>query len=231
MKIIVLTDVHANLPALKAALADMRREGYDAAFHTGDAVGLGPWPAETVDLLGSVPRLALLAGNHDLWMCSGVPQGSARWLEDHYLWLRGQVLRRHRTAAAAWPLLTEHEFGGVRTAFAHYALDAGGRLELEVTARVAADLDAMAGRHSSLLVFHGHRHKASDIKGRVRYINPGALGCWHKPAARYCVARFSGGRVTVQHKAVPYDWDELLKGYADRKVPDARRILGSYFAK
>ena len=72
MKIVVFTDTHANLPALKALAVEIRREGYDAAFHTGDAVGIGPWPAETIDLLGEIPRLSLLTGNHDAWLCCGL---------------------------------------------------------------------------------------------------------------------------------------------------------------
>ena len=68
MKIVVFTDTHANLPALKAMAREIKREGYDAAFHTGDAVGIGPWPAETIELLGEMPRLSLLTGNHDAWM-------------------------------------------------------------------------------------------------------------------------------------------------------------------
>jgi protein phosphatase len=51
MKIAVMTDVHANLPALAAALDAIRREGCEALFHTGDAIGIGPYPAECLDLL------------------------------------------------------------------------------------------------------------------------------------------------------------------------------------
>ncbi len=36
MKIIVMTGIHANLPALQAALAAARQEGYDALYHPGD---------------------------------------------------------------------------------------------------------------------------------------------------------------------------------------------------
>ena len=232
MKIVVFTDTHANLPALKALNRDIRREGYDAAFHTGDAVGIGPWPAETVEFLGEIPRLTLLSGNHDAWMCGGLPKGAARWLEEHYAWLSAQVSSRHLSAAAAWPCLTEHEFEGVRAAFVHYALnDCGRQVSLPISEHIPSDLDALRGRHSSLMVFHGHRHKASDLKGKVRYVNPGSLGCWHKPAARYAVIRFHKGKAVIQHKAVPYDETALLNGFLDRKVPGARRILEAYFGR
>ncbi|MDQ7772960.1 MAG: metallophosphoesterase family protein [Elusimicrobiales bacterium] len=231
MKVIVFTDAHANLPALRAFAAAARREGYDAAFHTGDAVGIGPWPGETVDMLGEMPRLHLLTGNHDAWLCGGLPEGSARWLADHYAWMRKRVMRRHINAAAAWPYLTEHDFEGVRAAFVHYALgDSGRQVKLDIAEKITADLDGLIGRHSSLMVFHGHRHKASDIKGKVRYINPGSLGCWHKPAARYAIVRFHKGKASIQHRAVPYDRSELLAGFAACGMPDAEKILGSYFA-
>jgi len=249
MKIVVFTDTHANLPALKALAVEIRREGYDAAFHTGDAVGIGPWPAETIDLLGEIPRLSLLTGNHDAWLCGGLPKGAAPWLTAHYAWLGEQVARRHINAAAAWPYLTEHEFEGVRAAFVHYALKPCGRqVELPISDQITRDLDALLGRHllpdnadnvkpsspasrdASLIVFHGHRHKPSDLKGKVRYINPGSLGCWHKPAARYAIVRFHKGKASIQHKAVPYDQAELLKGFESRKVPDRQLILSSYFA-
>jgi len=231
MKIVVFTDTHANLPALKALTREIKREGYDAAFHTGDAVGIGPWPGETLALLEAIPRLHLLAGNHDAWMCGGLPKGAARWLERHYAWLDGHVTRGQVKAAAAWPYLSEHEFEGVRAAFVHYALSpCGSKVSLPISDQVASDLDALIDRHSSLLVFHGHRHKASDVKGKVRYVNPGSLGCWHKPAARYAIARFHKGKVTIQHKAVPYDQQELLAGFSARKVPDRELLLSSYFA-
>ena len=232
MKIVVFTDTHANLPALKAMAREIKREGYDAAFHTGDAVGIGPWPAETIELLGEIPRLNLLTGNHDAWMCGGLPKGSADWLEEHYAWMSDQITRKHINAAAAWPYLTEHEFEGVRAAFVHYALKPCGRqVSLPISDHITRDLDALLGRHSSLLVFHGHRHKASDIKGAVRYVNPGSLGCWHKPAARYAIVRFHKGKAAIQHKAVPYDQEALLKGYADRQMPGYQKILASYFGR
>jgi hypothetical protein len=54
-KIAVMTDVHANLPALQAALSTIEQEGYDLLVHTGDAIAIGPYPAETLDVLLSTP--------------------------------------------------------------------------------------------------------------------------------------------------------------------------------
>src|SRR3954469_29493 len=61
----LLSDVHANLPALRAALEWLRREGADAYLCAGDIVGYGPHPNECVELIAALPG-ACVAGNHDL---------------------------------------------------------------------------------------------------------------------------------------------------------------------
>ena len=74
MKIAVLTDVHGNLPALQAAMRAIRREDADAIFHTGDAIGIGPFPAECLELLLGTPGVHLICGNHDSWFSTGIPE-------------------------------------------------------------------------------------------------------------------------------------------------------------
>ncbi len=74
MKIAVLTDVHGNLPALQAVLRAIRREDADAIFRTGDAIGIGPFPAECLELLLSTSVVHLTCGNHDAWFSSGIPE-------------------------------------------------------------------------------------------------------------------------------------------------------------
>ena len=50
MKIAILADVHANLPALRAALADAEQQGCERLYHAGDLIAIGPYPAEVIDL-------------------------------------------------------------------------------------------------------------------------------------------------------------------------------------
>lgn len=73
MRLVVLTDLHGNLPALEAALTEIDRDGYDLLAHTGDAVGIGPFPAECLDRLLGLKNALLLTGNHDAWFASGLP--------------------------------------------------------------------------------------------------------------------------------------------------------------
>lgn len=51
MRYALISDIHANLPALEAVLADIdRRDDVDAVYHLGDLVG-APWPNEVVEVL------------------------------------------------------------------------------------------------------------------------------------------------------------------------------------
>ncbi|MGI6394048.1 MAG: metallophosphoesterase family protein [bacterium] len=64
MKIAVLGDVHSNLPALEAVMKKIKDLSVEAIFFLGDAVGYGPWPGETIDILKENVAAGVL-GNHD----------------------------------------------------------------------------------------------------------------------------------------------------------------------
>lgn len=63
MRILVLSDVHANLNALTAVL--QHAGNFDAVWCLGDLTGYGPDPNECIRLVRSLPGLACLLGNHD----------------------------------------------------------------------------------------------------------------------------------------------------------------------
>lgn len=64
MKRAFISDVHGNLPALEATLADIQRQGVESVAFLGDAVGYGPEPNECVELLERSCDVCLM-GNHD----------------------------------------------------------------------------------------------------------------------------------------------------------------------
>ena len=65
MRALIVSDIHSNLEALEAVIADGQdRGGFDVIWCLGDSVGYGPDPAACLDLLQSFPLVAV-AGNHD----------------------------------------------------------------------------------------------------------------------------------------------------------------------
>lgn len=225
MKIAVITDAHANLPALETALGAIRAEECDAIFHVGDAIAIGPHPAECLDLLQSIPNLHCVAGNHDLLFVDGLPTPQPDWMSDgevrHQLWTHHQLGGQHKAIISQWPLIHKEKFEGVNTVFVHYGFTGAGKYFAGVVRNPnETDLDLMFAEYGADLVFFGHDHSPSDRKGNARYIDPGSLGCCSQASARYTIAEFIDGQVEIRHCSVSYDDQELQEAFEERKVPE-----------
>lgn len=70
MRIALLSDIHANLPALEAVVSEMASESIDAVLVAGDSVGYYFWPAECLDLLESI-NAHCIRGNHEEMVARG----------------------------------------------------------------------------------------------------------------------------------------------------------------
>jgi predicted phosphodiesterase len=68
MRVLIISDIHANLTAFETVLTDAKGQ-WEYVWCLGDVVGYGPDPNECVELLRSLPHLCL-AGNHD-WAALG----------------------------------------------------------------------------------------------------------------------------------------------------------------
>ena len=114
MRIAVISDIHANLHALDAVLAEIDAEQVDEVWCLGDLVGYGPRPNECVEAVRARATLCL-AGNHDLAVIGhadlalfvGEAEAAATWtrtvLEDDaasYLASLEPVAHRDRVALA-----------------------------------------------------------------------------------------------------------------------------------
>jgi predicted phosphodiesterase len=64
----LLYDIHGNLPALEAVVAEAEREGVDRWLLGGDYAAHCPWPLETLELLRSLPGSTWIRGNNERWL-------------------------------------------------------------------------------------------------------------------------------------------------------------------
>ncbi len=233
MRLVVFTDVHANLPALEAALSSIYKHGYDLLVHTGDAIGIGPFPAECVDRLLSLPNAHLLMGNHDAWFAQGLPEPQPTWMSDgevlHQKWTHAQLHPELKQVMARWPYVLSETVEQVTLSFLHYPLTKQQEFIPVIREPTPVDLDQAFAPFPGEIVFYGHHHPASDIQGRSRYINPGSLGCAKTSIARYCVIDIKNDQYTIEHKAIPYDDTALFKEFERREVPERFFIYQAFF--
>jgi predicted phosphodiesterase len=250
-RIAVFTDAHANLPALRAALAAIRAAGVDTLYHIGDAVAIGPQPLECLELLLAQEDAALLTGNHDQFHTQALPVSCPAGMSEvewrHQQWMHAQLGTGHQEAVAQWPLQVRTEIEGVGVLLAHYGLQKDGRTwqdivrqpqpeDLDQVFALAEEVSRPISSHMTArdcqvdLVFFGHDHAGSDLLGRRHYVNPGSLGCQRTATAPYCLVEFAGdGSYAVRHRLVSYDDGELHAAFEDRQVPERGFIYRTFF--
>jgi putative phosphoesterase len=233
MRIIVMTDCHANLPALQAALSNIKKIGYDLIIHTGDAIAIGPFPAECVELLMNMSNVRFLRGNHDSYFVDGLPNPQPSSMSDgeveHQHWTHSQLNSDIQAIMANWPYNLKIEDGNIKATFIHYPLDESGRNFIPtLIPPIATQWDAAFSSSDSSIVFCGHDHSPFDVEGQRRYINPGALGCSRDGTARYCLFETSPTGFTVQYFKASYNQETVFKALEERKVP-ARHFIERFF--
>jgi len=166
VRVAALYDVHGNLPALEAVLADVQEERVDAVVVGGDAVA-GPFPAETFDLLVSLPESLFVRGNADRQVVERVEGFGSAWCAD-------QLGDERLAAVAAWPFSHTLEVDGLGdVVFCHATL----RTDEEIVTRITPDDEVVAAFPGGGTVVVGHTHVQFDRRYEgFRLVNAGAVG-------------------------------------------------------
>lgn len=245
MKLAVLSDIHGNLPALEAVLADAQALGVDAHLNLGDIVSGPLWPAETADRLMPL-GWPTLAGNHERQLLTqsadamGATDRHTRTrLQPHHLaWLaslpatlpwRDDLLLCHGTPTSDLQYLMEtvtpdHRPGGppgVRVATRE-----------ELLARLG---DALLGVPGSLVLCgHTHLPRCERLADGRRVANPGSVGLpayddehphphlveTGSPHARYAVVTREAQGWQVTLRQVAYDHEAVARQAERHGRPD-----------
>jgi putative phosphoesterase len=183
MRVAALYDVHGNLPALEAVLAEVKRERVDAVVVGGDICS-GPFPRESLAVLRALGGQArFLRGNADRELVEGGGPGlSDDWCVDE---LRGEPL----DFLAGLPETVELDIPGLgRVLFCHGT----PRSDEEIVTRATPDgrlREALAGVAADVVVC-GHTHVQYDrVVDGVRLVNAGSVGMPYEdePGARWAL--------------------------------------------
>ena len=226
-RIVALSDIHGNLHALEAVLADLDgQRAPDAMWVLGDLAVFFPWPAETLARLRALPKVSFLRGNTDRFIATGVRPamlpGSAQE------WERMGMALAVRDANFQWTV--------ERLSYADYQFLAGLPEDLEVDVpgygRVVAvhaapgDDEARLFPHTpdevvrpylnsldARLLLGGHTHLPNDrtVDG-VRLVNDGSAGLPFDGDNRpsYVVLDFDDGECAVGFRRVAYDVEPVV---------------------
>ena len=181
MRIALIADVHSNLPALEAVVADARAAGAEQVFCAGDVVGFGPSARAVVEQVRTLCQV-VVRGNHDEALAEGADSRCLPALAS--LAKAAEALARAQLQAAdmAWlrrlPLEEGLYLGGTEVYMVH------GSPSDPLYEGVSADTDTEHLRREFMTIdsdyaILGHTHRQMALPGvlpRANIINPGSVG-------------------------------------------------------
>ncbi len=254
MRLAILSDIHGNLVALEAALADMASVGsVDLTWCLGDLAAFGSRPAECVQRVRALAEadegkhFKVIGGNADRYMVTGERMPVKPYPENAEALQKTVASLRTLNAGLLWCMeqlsFEDYEFLRKRlghelsksvpdygTVIGYHAVPGNDETMLlpDTPDEVARDLLLDA---EGCLGIGGHIHRQYDRDlGRWRIVNVGSVGMsFDAPGfAQWGLFTFEGDKVTVELRRVPYDMDAFVQDLHQAGHPAAEWAEGRF---
>jgi predicted phosphodiesterase len=236
MRYALISDIHANLPALQAVLADIDgRKDIDATYHLGDLTGYAPWPNEVVALLRE-RQIPGIAGNYDSTVATDYKHCGCRADTPHeeelshlsYEWTRSHVTPETKGYLASLPFRIDiRPFGGHVSGPTITLIHGNQTLNTVYVTEDRPDsfLEKMArdiGARPGDVICFGHTHKPwQRVVSGIQFINTGSVGRpkdgdWR---AGYVVLSVEASGVRSEFVRASYNVDEAADAIRVSDLP------------
>jgi len=224
MRIAVIADIHGNLPALDAVLADIAARNVDLTVNLGDIVSGPLFPRETAGRLMPL-GLPTIRGNHERQLLTHGPDrigqsdrfAAAALTADQKAWLAALPATRR----VGEDILLVHGTPASDLEYFLETVDAAG-----VRPAMPDEIETRAGAVSARLILCGHTHTPRQVRtidGRL-IVNPGSVGLQAyrdeepvphiveigTPDARYAIIEL-GAEIAVEWVTLAYDWEAAAR--------------------
>ena len=234
-RVAAIYDVHGNLPALEAVLADLESINADLIVVGGDVVA-GPMPAEVLDRLAALGEsVCLVRGNADREVVAAYDDGRfadaitvADPAERAAAYAASKIARRHRDLLASFEERLVVEVEGVgQVLFCHGSPRSDEEIVTAAT-REGRLQEILAGVDQDLVVC-GHTHAQFDRRvGTKRVVNAGSVGMPYqgKPVGAFWLWLGVGG---LALRRSDYDLDRAVGRIRATGYPDAEEMAQILF--
>jgi putative phosphoesterase len=202
LRVAALYDVHANLPALKAVLAEVEQERVDAVLFGGDLTW-GPEPAEALPRIRSVEGARFVRGN-----CDREPDE----------WERSQLSDEELAFLQGLPETLELD--GVLYCHATPRSDE----EIVTPATTDDELSGILEGVEQRVVVAGHTHMQQDRQlGTIRFVNAGSVGLPYEGELAAFWALLDGGEPELRR--TPLEFEDVAEAFRRSAWPRADEFL------
>lgn len=225
MRIALFSDVHSNLPALDAVLADIASVNVDARYTLGDLVGYSPWPNEVLERLAA-EAIPGVMGNYD--------EGTAFDREECGCAYSNAVEKALGDQSFAWTKAHTSEANKtyLRTLAPEIRLEADGRRYLLVHGsprrineylfedKPDATFARIAASAGADVIVCGHTHRPYDkTVGEARFINAGSAGKPKDGDPRACWVLLDTATGVAEFRRVAYDVERAARAVEESELP------------
>jgi predicted phosphodiesterase len=237
MRLALISDIHANLPALEAVLDHIAAvPGIDATYHLGDLVGYAPWPDETVSLLHT-RGVEGIAGNYDSTVATDYKHCGCRYEDPvqealshvSFAWTKEHTSRDTKRILGELPFRLDVRVNGGHASGPTLMLVHGTPTLNTVywtedrPDSFCTQMASIAGAKAGDAIAFGHTHLPwqRDVEG-IHFVNTGTVGRpkdgdWR---AGYTIIEMSDGTFTAEHVRVEYDLARATRGIRESDLPN-----------
>jgi predicted phosphodiesterase len=231
-KLAILSDIHGNLPALEAVLADLAADRVDRIVVAGDLVNWGPFSAQVVER-AIRDGWVVIRGNNEYYLLDhGTPRAPAAWSDQHRYpllpWLQRQFSPALKAVVATWPDTLSLRFpDGPPLRVVHGT----PRSPWEALYPDAPDgeLGAALTGITEPIVVAGHTHLAMDRQvDQWRALTPGSVGVPLDGGfdASYLILKSVGEEWQPTFRCVAYDRQPLFEEFDRQSFRERCGVVG-----
>lgn len=225
MRLAIFSDIHANLPALEAVLADIASRQFDGLYCLGDLVGYAPFPNEVAERI-RLEQIPTIMGNYD----DGV--GFER--DDCGCAYREADEKRRGDQSLAWTKahVTAENKAFLRTLAPELRFEADGRRVLLVHGsprkineylfedRPLSSFQRLAASSNADIIVYGHTHKPyTKLVDDVLFVNVGSVGKPKDGDRRACYAILDTLAPAAEFVRVEYDLPRVTAAIRASELP------------
>lgn len=219
MRLAFVADIHGNLPALEAVLADLQDQSPDAVYLVGDQVNRCPWNNEVMAMVTDLAWPAV-AGNHDLIVgMINTPQNRPPFTNrvrfPTLWWTQAQLTEQHLAALRQWPAELTITLAGLPAIRVLHGIPGNAFVGILPEDREEKVRQLLTGVAEPILVCgHVHRPLARAVD-RWQIFNGGSVGIPYNgdPRAQYLLLDAVGRRWAPTFRRIDYDHSPIPQAF------------------
>lgn len=234
MKIGIVTDIHSNILAIKEAVKKFDELGCEKILCSGDLIGIGPKPDETIQYLMDLENFISIRGNHENYPFYKFDSEMVDDEVSFYVWENEVLSESSKKYISYLPFRYDLEVEGVTITLIHYAINDDKTYQNFTLNPNKEDLEKMFQGIDSDIIIYGHDHSGSVLNFDGRYfINNGSLGCpmANTNLGKIGILEIENKKVSYERLDIEYEVDKVVKDLKKLDLPGMKALIKIFYGR